>query len=93
MNFQNGGLNETYQAVEILDRDIGLIVLVRRILHLDDLGVDALPGILLEEGLPLDIGWRAQERERSADDMRSDVAPDFAVIIGKSFLVTPSSGQ
>ena len=59
---------------------------ILRILHQCDMRIDPLPCVLLEKMRAGDAVGAAQQRQRSADDMRRDVSPDLGVVVGEALL-------
>ena len=51
MYFEDCGLHQTNQSIEVIDTDQGLVVLVLGILDQSDIGIETLPGMLLEKCL------------------------------------------
>ncbi|ENN88799.1 hypothetical protein RHSP_23570 [Rhizobium freirei PRF 81] len=81
MYFECGGLDERGKTVEILDfQQLGAL-LVLGIGNLDDMGVDAFPGMFLEEARPFYAVGTTQKRQRSIDDERRHSRPGQSVII------------
>ena len=85
MDFQHRRLHQPHQPVEIVDAD-QVVFRVLRILDQHDVGVEPLPGVLLEELLAADAARAAQQRQRSADDIGRDVAPDLRVVVAEPLL-------
>ena len=84
MDFQHARLHQGEQAVEIVDREQLLALIV---LHaLDVLADETRACVLLEEALPSDPVGAAQQGERAIYQMRCDVLPRGGVIVGKLLL-------
>ena len=76
MDLENAGLHQSEKASQVLDRD-GLVIAHAD--PLDQILIEARPGVLLEKALLLRPAWAAQERQRPVHDLRQDPIGDLRI--------------
>ena len=76
MDLENAGLNQGEKAREVLDRHS---LVITHADPLDQILIEARPGVLLEKALLLRSAWAAQERQRPVHDLRQDPIGDLRI--------------
>ena len=92
VDLQGGRLNEAHHSVQIADADPGILIRIGRIGDGHDVGVQALPGVLLEKPLALNAAWAAKKGQRATDDIGGHEPPYVGVKVREAFLGDPLVG-
>ena len=69
MDLENAGLHQSEKATEVSDRHC---LVIAHADALDQILIEARPGVFLEEALLLRTAWATQERQRPVHDLRQD---------------------
>ena len=86
MDLENAGLNQSEKASQVLDRDS---LVISHADPLDQILIEARPGVLLEKAFLLRSAWAAQERQGPVHDVRQDPIGDLRIELSETELGDP----